>query len=291
MKERRKPEFIAPRVAEARYFFMDLEPCISSDLTIVGGGCEHCLPGYLVEREDFPYFSIEYVHQGKGSFSAGGQTTALSAGTVFTYGPGRAHRIESDPEAPLIKYFFDFVGDAGQDLIDEIGLTYGSTVMVSIPQRMLEICESILSNGTADTTHSPRICATLLQLLMLKVSENSVSGDMTQGRAYSTYLRCRLVLDERFQTLKGLEDFAQCCHVEPAYLCRLFARFDELSPYQRLIRLKMNRAAELLSGGRRLVKEVAAELDYDDPYHFSRVFKRVHGLSPEHFVYRSARLG
>jgi AraC-like DNA-binding protein len=33
-----------------------------------------------------------------------------------------------------------------------------------------------------------------------------------------------------------------------------------------------------------LVKQVAAELGFDDPYHFSRSFKSVFGLSPTKLV-------
>jgi AraC-like DNA-binding protein len=32
-----------------------------------------------------------------------------------------------------------------------------------------------------------------------------------------------------------------------------------------------------------LVKQVAAELGFDDPFHFSRAFKNIFGLSPEAF--------
>jgi len=32
------------------------------------------------------------------------------------------------------------------------------------------------------------------------------------------------------------------CHVDAAYLCRLFRRFDQQTPYQHLMRVKMNAA-------------------------------------------------
>jgi AraC-like DNA-binding protein len=44
------------------------------------------------------------------------------------------------------------------------------------------------------------------------------------------------------------------------------------------MRLKMNRATELLVDGGLLVKEVAEKLEFVDAFHFSRVFKRFYGL-------------
>ena len=49
------------------------------------------------------------------------------------------------------------------------------------------------------------------------------------------------------------------------------------------MRLKMNLAAERLQNPELLVKQVAAELEFSDPFHFSRTFKKVFGLSPEEF--------
>ena len=45
----------------------------------------------------------------------------------------------------------------------------------------------------------------------------------------------------------------------------------------------MNLAAQRLQEPGTLVKQVAAELGFDDPFHFSRTFKNVFGLSPEAF--------
>jgi AraC-like DNA-binding protein len=71
--------------------------------------------------------------------------------------------------------------------------------------------------------------------------------------------------------------------VDAAYLCRLFRRYDHQTPYQFLLRLKMNLAAERLQNPGVLVKQVAAELGFHDPFHFSRAFKSILGLSPEAF--------
>ena len=94
--------------------------------------------------------------------------------------------------------------------------------------------------------------------------------------------RARLGVAQFFDGL-----LAAACRLDAAYLCRLFRRFDHQSPYQFLMRLRMARAAELLQDANRLVKQVAHELRFSDPYHFSRAFKRVYGVPPEQI----ARLG
>ena len=83
--------------------------------------------------------------------------------------------------------------------------------------------------------------------------------------------------------LKTLQQIAQERHVDGAYLCRLFQRYDHQSPYQFLMRLKMNLAAERLQKPGALVKQVSEESGFNDPFHFSRAFKKVFGLAPDDF--------
>jgi len=44
--------------------------------------------------------------------------------------------------------------------------------------------------------------------------------------------------------------------------------------------MKINKAKELLSEGNLTVKEVSFKLAFDNPYYFSRFFKKKTGVSP-----------
>jgi AraC-like DNA-binding protein len=107
--------------------------------------------------------------------------------------------------------------------------------------------------------------------------------------AHETYRRCRQYMQDHWLHLLTLEQAARECHVAPAYLCRLFRRFDRQSPYQFLLRLKMTHAAERLAAPDSSVKQVADFLGFDDRFHFSRVFKRVIGVSPGQYARESYR--
>ena len=52
------------------------------------------------------------------------------------------------------------------------------------------------------------------------------------------------------------------------------------SPAQLFTRFKIQKAVQLLTHTDRSVKEISYELGFENPYHFSRVFKRMHGASP-----------
>ena len=127
------------------------------------------------------------------------------------------------------------------------------------------------------------LCGALLEYLIVKVADSLAPWEARQTPAFDTYQRCRRHIVAHFDRLKSLDQVAQECHVDRAYLCRLFRRYDRQTPYRFLLRQKMSLAAERLQDPGVLVKQVAAELGFDDPFHFSRAFKNTFGVSPEAF--------
>jgi len=114
--------------------------------------------------------------------------------------------------------------------------------------------------------------------------------DAAFSPAWQTYMRCRQHIERNYLEIATVNDAARKCFIDQAYLSRLFKRFAEESPLQLLTRLKMGRAAELLSNRDLLIKQVAEEVGFADPYHFSRVFKRVYGILPETFTQAARRI-
>ena len=250
---------------------------------MVCGGYECCTSDYAIHRTDFPYCSIELVARGKGALVLAGQSVALLPGTVFAYGPGVSQDITSDPEDPLVKYFVDFTGRRARQLLDDYCLAPGTSGRVFAPGEVQDVFDKLIENGLKGTRFSGPLCAAIVEYLILKIAESLVTWEASQTPAFATYQRCRQYIQAHFRRLRALEQIARQCHVDPAYLCRLFRRYDHQTPYQYLMRLKMNLAAQRLQSPGTLVKQVSAELGFDDPFHFSRAFKSVFGLSPEVF--------
>ncbi|MHC4521523.1 MAG: AraC family transcriptional regulator [Planctomycetota bacterium] len=277
------PQFFSKQVLEAHRFYLDASGRSSGRLAVVCGGCEHCGPEYGIDRKDFPFYSIEFVARGKGTLTLSDQTVDLFPGRVFSYGPGVAHRIEMDADDPLVKYFVDFTGRRAEKLLETHGLAPGAVVQVASPDAVLHVFDDLIANGAGGGRYGPLITATLVELLILKIAEAVVVDDAYRTVAFSTYQSCREYIRSNSLELRTLEEVAEACHVDEAYLCRLFSRFDNQSPYQYLMQLKMAVAAQRLQREGVLIKEVAYELGFSDPFHFSRAFKKVFGLSPAAF--------
>ncbi len=282
-RESALPEFFSRQVSDARRFYLDLAPRVTESLVVVCGGCEQSSPDYEIQRTTFPYYSIEFVARGKGSLTLGGAEHRLRPGSVFSYGPQIAQHIRTDKRDRLVKYFVDFAGRRAPSLLQQHDLAAGSLCHVYALSEIEAVFESIVCDGCKGTGIAADLCTALLNYLILKIAESRVPGNSGQTQALATYQRCRQHIVDHSDTLMSLDQVARECMIDRAYLCRLFRRYDHQTPHQFLMRRKMHLAAERLQQPDILVKQVAAQLGFCDPFHFSRAFKRVFGLSPDVF--------
>jgi len=73
---------------------------------------------------------------------------------------------------------------------------------------------------------------------------------------------------------------ARLAHLSPSHFFAVFKKRTGFAPKDFFIRLKIQRACEILEATDLCVKEVAAKLGYDDAFYFSRLFKSVNGVAP-----------
>jgi AraC-like DNA-binding protein len=277
------PAFIAGRIREYRYFFLDLKPSPRNELAVACGGWERCAPDYRVDRTGFGFYGLEYVDHGRGLLIMNGVKHKLLPGSVFAYKPVTSHSIQTDPDDPLVKYFIDFSGRQAQRIIGQKVMGKQGVAFLHPSQPVHDLYEQMLETGLKGGAQASRLCSLLLELLSVRIEESAHAPAEAHSRARQSFERCRADLRKNFRAIRSVVEVARRSHLDPAYLSRLFHRFGGEGPYEMLIRLKMNEAAAHLIGGRYTVKEVAAQVRFLDAAHFSRVFKKHYGLSPTRF--------
>ena len=280
---KKEPDYFSSQVLEAKRFYLNTKSQKNQKLKVVCGGREHCQPGYRIDRSTFPFYSVEFVASGKGSVIIGDKKYTMFAGKVFSYGPGIAYIMTNETDLPLVKYFVVFTGPDASRMLHNYGPDPGNLTQVSSPEVIIQIFEDLIANGQNDSSLSPLLCTAILQQLILKIAETSVIETKRKAAAFYTYQKSRELIQKNCLTIRSLDKIAEQCHIDNAYLCRLFKKFDNQSPYQYLTQMKMNFAAQRLQSSNSSVKEVALELGFSDPFHFSRVFKRIFGIPPGTF--------
>jgi len=277
------PGFISNQVAEGDYFFLELSPAPHEAISVVCGGREQSTAAYEVNRESFPYYAIEYIAQGRAQVDLDGRTHWMETGSVFSYGPTTRHRIGVIGSKPLTKYFVDFTGCEASQLLRQTPLKDGQPRQLAQTRWLRSNFDQMIECGASTRTNATLQCVLLLRLLVSRLSGDASLVPVKPSDAYDTYLRCRRHIENHYLSLGTTNEVASKCGIDPAYLSRIFHRFSDVRPYQLLMRLKMDHAVRLLVHHKFSVQQTGRAIGYQDAYHFSRSFKRVYGLSPQHF--------
>ena len=72
-------------------------------------------------------------------------------------------------------------------------------------------------------------------------------------------------------------------HLSRSYINAVFKKYAARSPIDFFLKIKMQEACKLLRSTKRTVQEIGAELGYEDPFYFSRAFRKVMGVSPRKY--------
>lgn len=263
-------------VTEASY--CHLEPGVgqSAHLRVACAGREHCRPDYLVARDGYVCRGLELVVQGRGELLLNGRRHRLLPGHIFLYGPGIKHVIRCHPTAPMVKYFVDYYGCSRSGNL----IAPGEIRRTSEVEAMARLFDELIREGKKLSSSRQEICAGYLKLLLLKSTEAGAAEARGFSQSLSNFHRCRTLIEAQAATLTGLQAVSDAVHLDPRYICRLFKRFNLPSPHRYLVSCRMNRAAELLVATHQPVKQIAFQVGYEDPLHFSRSFRQAFGSSP-----------
>jgi AraC-like DNA-binding protein len=279
---RGEPAFFSSQVTAARRFYLGRNMPERKRLVVTSGGFERCDAEYAIDRPSFPDLCVEFVLNGRGWLSLAGRQAEMEAGVIFTYGPGVPQRMTADPKDPPEKYFIDFHGRDARRLLRRCKLTPGTWRRTASPHEIARVLDDLVRDGVRGGPFAAELCSAMLEYLLFKIVA-SPDVEKTQSAAHATYMKCREWVETNYLRVHTLRDIAKATQVDEAYLCRLFRRYDHQSPHELVTRLRMNKAVELLNDPRLLIKQVATEVGYADPFHFSRTFKRTFGVSPKSF--------
>ena len=282
------PNFISSSILRGRYVFLNLESGKGVRCPVACAGWEDCAHDYEIRRSGFQFPAIEYIAGGEWEFVTDAGKWLLGPGSVFTYGPGVAYSIKARSHAGLCKYFLDFSDRTAVNRLRQAGLDPGRPGVLVQRRWIHDLLDQLIDVAQMRATSRMKVAGLISSLLLERIKEDiQPPQQLTQARL--TFERCREYLASHYLRVSSLAEAARSCGVSPVHLCRLFQRFGNESPRSFVVRLKMSHAAERITRGNLPVKAAAAEVGFDDPFHFSRVFKGVHGMPPSKFGSLHAR--
>ena len=81
----------------------------------------------------------------------------------------------------------------------------------------------------------------------------------------------------------NLDTLAHFSQLSKFHFAKKFKELTDTSPIQHFINMKIQRACFQLDNSDESIKQIAENHGYNDPYYFSRLFKKMIGMSPKQY--------
>jgi len=223
-----------------------------------------------------------YCTEGQGEIRIGGTVHILSANQFFIISSKLPHAYRSDKNNPWSIYWIHFSGSkasqftrfAGQSINTDSGTTSRINDRIDLFSEIFRNLDRGFSNETLEYVNLclPHLLASFTHLSQFRLIKESGEKDPVAQSI-------NFMLEQLTGKLK-LAQIAAKTGLSASHYSRLFLNRTGHSPIDYFIQLKIQRACRLLDNPGQMIADVAREMGFDDQFYFSRVFRKVMGMSP-----------
>jgi len=224
----------------------------------------------------FSYYSLSHLIEGSGWYwTPGKDIRYFSAGEGVISTPGFVHSYGGYKSA-FVEDFVCFDGPVADFLFQSGVISNGIITMGNI-RRLLPIIKEALN-----VSDSGQISANgAFQALLYDLYRENLYGVVSDSLDGIDKMINRLSASSDLWWT--VSEMAEYCHLSENQFRRLFRQRTGMSPKHYSDCLKMQIASEKLLSSKNGLDHIAGQLGYIDRFHFSKVFKRIKGISPDQF--------
>jgi AraC-like DNA-binding protein len=227
----------------------------------------------------FEFFSISHLLEGRGRLlMPPNREVEIKPGQCVIMPPRQINRYGGVEGEAYIEDNICFSGPVA-DMLFRTGVITPGVFEMGPARRLLPIQE-LASDPSEHSQINANIALQKLLVDLFNENRNSSSKRQRHMTSIDTLLE---TLKERLDKWWTLDEMADFCGIGTDQFRRLFKKRTGLLPKTYMDKLKMTKASEMLISTDKTIEEIARRLSYMDPYHFSRRFRQLVGISPSRY--------
>ncbi len=237
-------------------------------------------------------FEIARVESGSGVYTTPTGVWPMEIGDLFVFSSNEQHCITGAGENGLsivnLQFEPRYLREVYTKSLQDFCFSHGPAFQSRIPgenaallrQRHDSICREFTEAGEA----YPVAVRAWLQLMLLELlrSHNYGHGETGAGRVLPGMLRVYDYIDAHLTEPLTLGELAALAGLSPNYFSQMFHKLGGVSLWDYITARRIERAAELLSGGdgSETILGIALQCGFRNTVNFNKAFKKHTGLTP-----------
>lgn len=265
-------------------FYMLPGPVGEQPFSLLGAARVQAKPGLdRYDRTDYEQCTVEYIVKGAGVLESNGFACQPRQGDIYILHKGSSHSYWPDDDDPWGKICFVVDGWLMEDLFR----AYGFSAVHYVPQASSAkpLFEAMLRLAESKAPDLHDKAAVLFHRLLVEMQR--IAGKPAD-RFSPTVQTLLTFIDRNVARPVSMREMGTEVHRSVSHLTRLFKKETGITPYEYLLRQRMEVAKALLTGTRLPVKEIAARLGFGDQYYFCNAFKKAFNAAPTRYRRRKS---
>ena len=230
-------------------------------------------------------YQLLYIVSGKGHFYFHGEDRVVYAGRMVLIQPRQEQRYEYFGEDKPEVYWVHFTGSDVKNILRSYNIPMDDPIFYSG-------ASSTYSYLFKEMIHELQNCKTgyedLLAMYLRQIFLLVQRTRQEERPTVSTYIQeemefARRYFNEHYNEPISIQEYAESRNMSVCYFQRNFKQIVKHTPMQYLLTIRVNNAASLLETTDYSMAEIAAIVGYEDPLYFSRLFRKIKGVSPRDY--------
>ena len=243
-------------------------------------------------------FEMVYIKKGDVVFEISGAPVPMGPNDIIIIKPGRYHKVtvksKSGCEFIVLNFRFENQVNAefsGVSLEDFLNFVKGGesgdyiTIKVSHKNEIITLLDRILTERESTELGSEFLNYLLVLELFVLISralkmewENSIKDQSPKLKELIDI--SRKYINNNFERDISLGDIARYVFLSASYFTRAFKEETGMSPISYLLKVRVERAKELLGDTDQKISDIALSVGFSNQQRFNEIFKKHTGMTP-----------
>ena len=232
-------------------------------------------------------FQLIFIAAGKAHFHFNNdeEETIVHAGHMVLYRPKEPQKYEYYAKDKPEVYWVHFTGNNVTNLLRSYGLTNDKMVFHCGSSSEYQYLFRAMINELqmCQDSYSEMLEMYLRQIFikLQRYFNNSIRID--NSRTAETIDMAIAYFNEHYSESISIEEYAEKNHVSTSWFIRNFKLYVGSTPMQFILQKRICNAEALLLNTEYNINEIAQIVGYDNALYFSRMFKKIKGISPSEY--------